>query len=256
MTVLSGFLGAGKTIPLASEANRPERTSPLMRLTLVALTALALSSLPADAQTAPPPVGHTTSQVHAAPALGSTAQLIEQMNAGGVVLVIRHERTEVPSREDDYTRPATDCTAQRNLSLAGLAGAQETGFALRSLSISVASVISSPMCRTTETARFMFGEYTTDPRLIHPNPGVEGGRDVEGAGQELATVLREQAGRGGNTAIVSHAGNIFRATGLRLAEGEIGIVRVRSDGSIEPLGQVVGSALGAQARIALSAGPG
>lgn len=224
-------------------------------LTLVALTAFALSPLHAQAQSASHPVGHTTSQAHASPTTGSTAQLIEQMRAGGVVLVIRHERTEVPSREDDYTRPATDCTAQRNLSLAGLAGAQETGFALRALNISVTSVISSPMCRTTETARFMFGDHTTDPRLIHPNPGVTGGRDVEGAGEELAAILREQIGRGGNTAIVSHAGNIFRATGLRLAEGEIGIVRVHTDGSIESLGQAVGSALGAQARVALSARP-
>ncbi|MBX9708681.1 MAG: hypothetical protein K2X61_12190 [Caulobacteraceae bacterium] len=219
---------------------------------LAALTAFAFSCDPSWAQTVPP-VAHAANQSAATPGANATAQLIEQMRSGGVVLVVRHERTEVPSRDDDYTQPATDCAAQRNLSVAGIAGAQETGFALRALGIETSDVISSPMCRTTETARFMFGDYTVDPRLIHPNLEVEGGRDVIAAGEEFATILRGLAGRQANTALVSHAGNIFRATGLRLAEGEIGVVRVTSDGAIEPLGQVVGSAVGGQARIALAA---
>jgi broad specificity phosphatase PhoE len=182
---------------------------------------------------------------------GRVAQLIDQMRAGGLVLVIRHERTEVPSRDDDYTRPAHDCTAQRNLSLAGLAGAQETGVALRALGVPIGAVISSPMCRTTETARMMFGGYRVDPRLIHPNADVPGGRGIEPAGEEFLQILRETVSGSGNTVVISHGGNIFKATGLHLAEGEIGVLRLGPARAVEVLGQVVGSDLGGHARVAL-----
>ena len=242
---------------LKPNPNRPLTNQELlMRSLLVGLVAVAcLAFSPAAAQpTAAPPHGTSTQALGANPQ-GSVGQVIEGMRAGGLVLVIRHERTEVPSRDDDYTRPANDCAAQRNLSVAGVAGAQETGVALRALSIPVTVVLSSPMCRTTETARFMFGEYRIDPRLIHPNPDVPGGRDVTRAGEELIEILRELPRGDGNTAIVSHGGNIARATGLRLAEGEIGVVRIGADGRIETVGQLLGSDLGAHARVALAARP-
>lgn len=220
---------------------------------LVAVACLAFS--PASAQPAAVPPQASTIQPHGANTRAPVGRVIEQMRAGGLVLVIRHERTEVPSRDDDYTRPASDCTAQRNLSVAGIAGAGETGVALRALAVPVGVVISSPMCRTMETARFMFGDYRIDPRLIHPNPEVPGGRDVTRAGEELVDILRELPGVGGNAVIVSHGGNIARATGLRLAEGEIGVVRMGADGRIETVGQVFGSDLGAHARVALEARP-
>lgn len=224
-----------------------------MRSLCSLLIAVALvSASPVAAQQASSPGHGPDRQAHGPTAQGRVGQLIEQMRMGGLVLVIRHERTEVPSREDDYTRPASDCAAQRNLSVAGGAGAQETGVALRALAVRVGSVIASPMCRAMETARFMFGEYGIDSRLIHPNPDVPGGRDVNRAGEELVEILRALPEGAENTAIVTHGGNIVRATGLRLAEGEIGIVRVGADGAIEPVGQVVGSDLGAHARVALA----
>ncbi|MDP3406202.1 MAG: hypothetical protein Q8S03_16050 [Brevundimonas sp.] len=236
------------TRPISS----PSPGKPMRALFSLLVTAILLAASPVGARQASAPGHAPEPQAHGPAAQGRVGQLIDQMRAGGLVLVIRHERTEVPSREDDYTRPAFDCAAQRNLSVAGAAGAQETGVALRALAIPIGSVIASPMCRTTETARFMFGDYRIDPRLIHPNPDVPGGRDVSRAGEELAGILRALPPRAENTAIVSHGGNIALATGLRLAEGEIGIVKVAPDGAIETVGQVVGSDLGAHARVALA----
>ena len=218
---------------------------------LILAAAFGLVAAPALAQ-------HTPAAAHGAahaPVPSRMDQLIGQLRGGGLVLLIRHERTEVPAREDDYTRPAHDCMAQRNLSLAGVAGAQETGIALRALGLQPARVLSSPMCRTTETARYMFGTWELEPRLIHPNPGVPGGRDVVAAGEELAALLRALPRDGGNVAIVSHGGNIVRATGLRLAEGEIGVVRVEADGTIVAVGQAPGSDFGPPARVALGTLP-
>ena len=182
----------------------------------------------------------------------NTQELIDALQEGGLVLIIRHERTEVPSRRDDYSRPADDCRAQRNLSLAGAAGAQETAVILRALDIDVRRVISSPMCRSAETARYMFGvNYELDARLMHHEPG--GARNLDVAEAELRELLAEIAPGlpTANIALVSHGGNIFRVSGLRLSEGEIGVLRLDESGNVTALGQSMGSDLGFFARWAL-----
>ncbi|MCP2679259.1 hypothetical protein NHF45_06925 [Maricaulaceae bacterium NA33B04] len=213
----------------------------LLKTALATLAAIAISTGVAHAR-------------QAEDARLSPAELVEQLQSGGLVMLIRHERTEVPSRRDDYTRPADDCRAQRNLSVAGAAGALETGFSLRALEINADRVITSPMCRSAETARNMFGpDYELDPRLMHHDPN--GARNLDVAEAELRTLLSELApvAPGSNIALVSHGGNIFRVSGLRLTEGEIGVLRIDATGEVIALGQITGSTLGFFARNALEA---
>jgi broad specificity phosphatase PhoE len=176
--------------------------------------------------------------------------VIAQLKAGGNVILIRHERTEVPSAADDYSKPTNDCRSQRNLSPAGFAGAVETRVALRALNIPVERVISSPMCRATETARQMFVTYDVDPRLMHEMD--DQGRNNEIAGADLKSVLDEVGGTKGNIALVTHTGLIQRATGLRVSEGGIAILR-RSASGWTLVRQIMGSDLGPHARQALEA---
>jgi len=187
--------------------------------------------------------------LQSSPAALSAQELVGALQTGGLVLIIRHERTEVPSRRDDYSRPSGDCRAQRNLSLAGVAGSNETGVSLRALGIEVGRVISSPMCRSAETARYMFGvNYELDARLMHHEPG--GARNLDVAEAEVRALLGELAPGlpDTNIALVSHGGNIFRASGLRLTEGEIGVLRLEENGDVTVLGQITGSSLGFFAR--------
>lgn len=214
----------------------------VLPLTMALSSPLAAQhSLPQPAATAP------------APAL-STTQLLEALQAGGLILLIRHERTEVPSRGDDYSRPPEDCRAQRNLSPAGIAGAAETAVVLRALAIPVARVLTSPMCRGTQTAYFMFGTYETDNRLMHHDP--DGTRTLDVAADDLRALIAEIDTAAGTVALISHTGNIVRVTGQRLSEGEIGILRKRADGSVEVLGQVMGSDLAPFARMRLQQAAG
>lgn len=198
-------------------------------------------------------VGGSFATAQSAPSSGDERQrMIEALQAGGHILLVRHERTEVPSRRDDYTRAPDDCTAQRNLSIAGGAGAKETGFSLRVLEIPIGRVITSPMCRSAETARYMFGvDYESDVRLMHHDP--DGERTLDVAEQEVRVLLAEIAPGLPNTniALVSHGGNILRVSGLRITEGEIGILRLDEDGAVTAVGQITGSDLGFAARLAL-----
>lgn len=176
--------------------------------------------------------------------------LIKQLKLGGHVLLIRHERTEVPSVADDYTKLMTDCRSQRNLSASGFAGAQETRVALRALSISVARTVSSPMCRATETARQMFVTYEIDLRLMHEMN--DQGRTNDVAGADLQRVLTDLKGMTENVALITHAGPIQRATGLRIPEGGIAVLRHGPTGWVL-IKQIMGSDLGPHAREALGA---
>lgn len=213
-----------------------------MTLMLVAVCAAAWpapgqAQLP-DSEVPPPP-------------LYTRSEMLKRLQAGGLVLLIRHERTEVPSRSDDYTKSPTECRAQRNLSIAGVAGSQETGVNLRTLDIKIGRVLSSPMCRSAETARFMFGvDYETDPRLMHHDPGPQSARTLDQAALELNDVLGELAPglEGSNIAIITHGGNIQRLTRLRLSEGEIGVFKLEDDGTATAYGQLMGSDLGPYAR--------
>lgn len=217
--------------------------------TTVAIVLLALGAAPiaerADAQQTEPLVQE----------IQRASQLIGPLQGGGLVMLIRHERTEVPSRRDDYSKPPEECRAQRNLSLAGVAGAQETGVNIRALGINVGRVISSPMCRSAETARYMFGvEYETDTRLMHHDPAEGATRNLDAAEVELRELLSELSPglEGSNIALISHGGNIFRVSGLRISEGEIAVLRLGPNGEIEALGQFMGSDLGPFARMKLA----
>ncbi|MGL5837559.1 MAG: hypothetical protein ACRCY3_03570 [Sphingorhabdus sp.] len=173
-------------------------------------------------------------------------KLIEQLKKGGNILLIRHERTEVPSVADDYTKPVGDCRSQRNLSAAGFAGAAETRTIFRALTIPVQRVLSSPMCRTVETARQMFVTYEVEPRLMHEMD--DQGRTNDVAAADLKSVLDGLGRSTENVALVTHIGLIRSATGLFLSEGGIAVLRRDENGRLVLVKQIMGSDLAPHAR--------
>ena len=182
-----------------------------------------------------------------------TEQLIDLLKKGGAVLVIRHERTEVPSIRDDYAQPA-NCQVQRNLSVAGQAASRETGFALKALGIRFGRVLSSPMCRTMETARLMFGRAEFAPRLMHEDQAR--GRTEAIAGAELrAEIEALRTAASVNDVAVSHIGNIAGAYRFEPSEGEIAVMTRGTDGRMRLAGRIIPSDLGPYAHIALARAP-
>ncbi len=203
-----------------------------------------------------------SAQAHAQPQAHHTAghgnsldagALVPLLQKGGYILLIRHERTEVPARADDYSKPTTDCMAQRNLSVAGYAGSQETGKALSALDIPVGMVLASPMCRGMDTARFMFGRTKADARLMHHDPA--GARTLDVAAADMKALVATLDPGASNIALVSHVANIWRAYSISLAEGEIAVLQKQADGSVKVIGQAMGSDFGPFARIKLGPVP-
>lgn len=195
---------------------------------------------------------------HAQPAAAANGtldagELVPLLQKGGYILLIRHERTEVPARADDYSKPPSDCMAQRNLSVAGYAASQETGKALTALEIPVGTVLASPMCRGMDTARFMFGRARADDRLMHHDPA--GPRTLDVAAADMKALIATLEPDASNIALVSHVANIYRAYSISLSEGEIAVLQKQADGSTKVIGQAMGSDFGPYARIKLGPVP-
>lgn len=144
--------------------------------------------------------------------------LMRSLRAGGLVLVIRHAATDF-SKADQDPVVLSDCSTQRNLSAQGRADARAIGRGVRRLGLPVVKVLSSPYCRTLETARLAFGRATVHPALrntIAAEHNAAWRKQIRAARRLIGT--RPAAGR--LVVLVTHGVVVQEATGESLEEGE------------------------------------
>src|SRR5918992_3145736 len=171
----------------------------------------------------------------ACPALAEpSAQLVEQLRAGGYVLYLRHTSTDF-SQNDSRMTSYEDCASQRNLTDRGRDEARAIGEHVKRLKIPIGEVLASPLCRTMETARLAFGK-------ARPTNDVRGGparTDDSARYAPLRKLLSSAIPKGQNLVISSH-GNPFHAVAgpPYLAEGEIAVVRPQGDARFSVVARV------------------
>lgn len=135
--------------------------------------------------------------------------LLSALREGGLVIFLRHAETG-SSAPDQAHAVLGDCATQRNLDATGRAQAVAIGAAFRDLGIPVSRVLSSPYCRTLETAALAFGG-------AEPEMGLSLPRHVDAAahramGDSLRALLPEP-GFAGNWVMVGHSYHIMGAGG-------------------------------------------
>lgn len=109
----------------------------------------------------------------------------ERLQRGGYVVYFRHAATDMSMT--DSTDNLADCTRQRNLTASGRADARAIGQAWRRSRLPVGAVLSSPYCRTRDTARLAFGRFTTATELTAlPSEAAERARFVRALRRLLA----------------------------------------------------------------------
>jgi phosphohistidine phosphatase SixA len=132
--------------------------------------------------------------------------LLARLQSGGLVLLFRHGKTRPDSEQPDAVsgryalegsakeRQAAyfDCDRQRNLSDEGRAELRQVAEAMREIGLVIGKALSSPMCRTRETAWLLVGQVTPADALIGP--------DNEERRRLVSTVPVD----GGNRVLVSH----------------------------------------------------
>lgn len=191
------------------------------------LLALLAASRPAAAQAEPEPPTLSPQE------LRKFAPLLRQ---GGFVLYFRHLDTR-QDEEDLQPVDLHDCRKQRNLSAEGIRRGKEIASAFRRLQLPVGEVLSSPFCRTVDTARLLAGKATPDADLFFAIALTSEGKARKGAA--LRKLLARHPGKGRNALIVGHTANLQEAVGLwPKPEGVAYVFRPGPGGGTRPVARI------------------
>lgn len=204
-------------------------------LPLSGLLALSPAAVPAqDAaplpRMLPTPMGEPTPEITA---------LLQRLRAGGLVLLLRHERTDLDARFDLTPYAPDRCERQRNLSLVGHAGAVALGASLEKLRIPIGDIVASPYCRTLATALAAFGRAERDARMLGPDPRIP--RSEAQVRDDLVALIAQRARPGANLVLVGHHGNNMVLTPEWLDEGEVLLLQPNNGRPPTPLARVTGA---------------
>ena len=163
--------------------------------------------------------------------------LTRALQAGGLVLVLRHTATDF-SKPDEDPVDLTDCATQRNLSQQGRADARAIGRGMRRLNLRVSAVLTSAFCRTRETARLAFARATVTPALLNT---ITAAHDARWRAQIRAArrLLGTKPATGTITVLVTHGVVVSDAPGLTLVEGETLVLRPIGASRFRLLGRIL-----------------
>lgn len=175
--------------------------------------------------------GATSASPEADPALGG------ELRRGGLVLVFRHAATDF-SKPDHDPVDLSDCRTQRNLSAQGRAEARAIVRAVRRLSLRIGRVLTSPFCRTKQTAQLAFGRGTVNRALLNTVNSVH---DSSWRSQirDARRLLGTRPAPGRLTVLVTHGSVVGDMTGLTLEEGEALVFRPRGSSRFRLVGRIL-----------------
>jgi phosphohistidine phosphatase SixA len=163
--------------------------------------------------------------------------LAGELQRGGLVLVLRHAATDF-SKPDRNPVDLGDCATQRNLSAQGRSDARAIGRGVRRLKLRIGLVLTSPFCRTRQTAQLAFGSATTSPALLNTINAAHDARwrkQIRAARRLLGTKPPPDR----ITALVTHGSVVADAAGLALEEGETLVFRPLGNSRFRLLGRIL-----------------
>lgn len=163
----------------------------------------------------------------------SSEALVDNLRAGGHVLVMRHAHS--PRQPPSAAAASPGNTGpERELDEAGREAARAMGEALARLGIRITSALSSPTFRAQQTVRAAgLGEPQAAPEL--------GDRSGEAGAAWLRAAAAKVPAGGGNTLLVTHAPNVmaaFAAAGQGMEDGEALVIRPDGAGGFAVLGRI------------------
>jgi virginiamycin B lyase len=163
--------------------------------------------------------------------------LTRTLRSGGVVVVFRHAATDF-SKPDQNPVAVADCATQRNLSARGRADSRAIGRGVRRLGLRIGKVLSSPYCRTLETARLAFGRATVHQALFNT---IVAEHDARWRKQirDARRLLGTRPAAGTLTVLVTHGIVVQETTGQSLEEGEAIVFRPLGQSRFRVVGRVM-----------------
>ncbi len=197
--------------------------------TLIATGLLWLPS--ALAQTATPPFVEKL----------ATPALLKQLQAGGLVLYMRHGNTDNSKPDAVPKVDLNDCATQRPLNDEGRRTAAQVGKYIKAAKIPLVEVFHSPLCRARESAELAFGPYKHSLRqemnlMYVGNFTSEEKIPVQAKTREL---LSEPVAPGRNRVLVAHAPNLADLMGYFVKpEGTVVVIKPLGNGKFDYLASI------------------
>lgn len=168
------------------------------------------------------------------PARAGEPVLVERLQAGGHVLMIRHALA--PGTGDPTGFRLEDCATQRNLNGTGREQARAIGAWLRERGIERARVYASQWCRCLETAELLdLGPVTELPAL---NSFYQRPQDRAPNLSALEAFLADQPLDGALLVLVTHQVTISAVTGEFTPSGHGALLELKAGGGLEPVGRL------------------
>jgi phosphohistidine phosphatase SixA len=162
------------------------------------------------------------------------AEMIERMQSGGHILMIRHALA--PGTGDPANFRIGDCSTQRNLDEGGRQQARDIGDWLRSNGITRARVYSSQWCRCLETAKLLdLGSVTELPAL---NSFYELVQNREPNLRALEKFIAEQPSGGELIIMVTHFVTISAIADEAVSSGEGVLLKLDGDEIYKSIGRL------------------
>ena len=162
------------------------------------------------------------------------AEMIENMQAGGHILMIRHALA--PGTGDPANFQIGDCTTQRNLDDRGRNQARAIGDWLRSNGITSARVYSSQWCRCLETAKLLrMGPVAELPAL---NSFFELTENREPNLKALRKFIAQQPPDGKLIIMVTHLVTISAMADEAVSSGEGVLLKLNPESLYEVIGRM------------------
>ncbi len=160
--------------------------------------------------------------------IASAKELVAMLKQGGYVIYLRHGATNHKQNDGDLS-DLRECSNQRNLSSQGKIESRTLGEAFKTLGIKIDAVVSSPYCRTVDTALFAFNRVEIDENLRAMF--LVNKTDAELLTNHLSKLLTIHPKENYNNVLVGHTANLREATNVwPKPEGVIHIFKPTSQG--------------------------
>lgn len=191
----------------------------------VLLTCAASAAVSAEGPTAPKLQGLAPAAAAKFVEIVATPTLLEQLNAGGFTLYLRHGMTDNAKPDRVPTVDLNDCSTQRPLTEEGRKLEAQVGDMMRKARIPIGEFLVSPMCRAKESAAAAHPKLvpTVDLQLMY----VANFTDAEKAPIIANTrkLLSAPVAPGTNRLVLAHAPNLMDLMGYFPKEGTLVIFR-------------------------------
>lgn len=127
------------------------------------------------------------------------------------------------------------------LSPAGIASSQEVGQAFQILNIPIETVLTSPICRSKDTAQLAFKQFKVTNQLMVQNKVMN--RTKEDVDRDLKALVNQPHKSNQNVVLIGHLGNVMGLKELP-SEGEAIVLKPDGKSGVTVVGRILSAQWG------------